>query len=181
MKKKVRSNYVDNQKFLEEISAYVDKYNEAKKNGDPLPRINNYIGKTIIDIATRFAQKYNFSGYSYKQEMIDDGVENCIRYLHLFDKNKSSNPFAYYTRICYFAFIRRITREHKEEYVKAKLMENAINMGFSEALSPEEQAVFDNHMRMDPDKIKKLYDKFEKKKKEKDDVGIEEFLEGEDD
>lgn len=113
------ANYVDNKEFLQAI---ID-YKELLKT-KPQARVPEYIGKCILDIATRFASRPNFYGYSYKEELISDGIENCLQYLTNFDPAKSSNPFAYYTQICYFAFIRRIQKEKRQSYIKHKLIQD---------------------------------------------------------
>jgi hypothetical protein len=116
------AHYVNNAEFLEALKEYKIKLNDAKQNGTPEPRIPNYVGECLIKIATHLSYKANFINYSYKDEMISDGIENCIQYLHNFDPNKSSNPFAYFTQIIYYAFLRRIAKEKKQSYVKQKLI-----------------------------------------------------------
>ena len=113
------ANYVDNKEFLRAIIEYKEKLKT-----DPTARVPEYIGKCILEISTRFASRPNFYGYSYKEELVSDGIENCLQYLTNFDPAKSSNPFAYYTQICYFAFIRRIQREKKQSYIKHRLIQD---------------------------------------------------------
>jgi DNA-directed RNA polymerase specialized sigma subunit len=88
--------------------------------------VPDYIGKSIYQIANRLATKPNFSGYSYKDEMISDGLENAIQAINNFDPDKSSNPFAYFTQIIWYAFLRRIEKEKKQVYIKHKVTENAM-------------------------------------------------------
>ena len=61
--------------------------------------------------------------YTFREDMVSDGIENCLQYIHNFNPNKSNNPFAYFTQIIYYAFIRRIQREKKQTHVKHKLIE----------------------------------------------------------
>ena len=117
------SHYIDNKQFLKEIIAYKKEVSKAKKEGLPKPGINNYIGKCFLDIANNLSKKPNFANYAFKEEMIGDGVENCIQYVENFDPKKSSNPFAFFTQIIYYAFIRRIQKEKKQLYVKMRCFE----------------------------------------------------------
>lgn len=111
------ADYVNNTDFMNALVSYKET---LKTN--PSARIPEYIGKCILDIANRFATRPNFYGYSFKDEMISDGIENCIQYITNFDPQKSSNPFAYFTQICFYAFIRRIQREKKQSYIKHQLV-----------------------------------------------------------
>jgi hypothetical protein len=101
-----------------------EKVKHAEENGLPKPIISNYIGECILKIATHLSYKPNFIGYSYRDDMILDGIENCIQYIDNFDPSKSSNPFAYFTQIIYYAFLRRIAKEKKQSYIKGKLIQN---------------------------------------------------------
>jgi DNA-directed RNA polymerase specialized sigma24 family protein len=111
------NHYVDNAKLVAELELYKERLKT-----DPTVRLPEYVGKCILDIATRFASRPNFYGYSYKEELISDGVENCLMYITNFDSAKSTNAFAYLTQICYYAFIRRIAKEKKQSYIKHKLV-----------------------------------------------------------
>lgn len=113
-------NYVNNKSLLEALIQYRNDCKDAEESGDPTPKIPEYIGECIFLIATRLATKPNFSGYSYKDDMISDGIENCIQYIHNFDPDKSSNPFAYFTQIIWYAFLRRIQKEKKQMYIRFK-------------------------------------------------------------
>lgn len=113
------AHYVNNEHFLQAIKDY-----KKELETNPEARVPEYIGQCILDIAKRFASRPNFYGYSYKEELVSDGIENCLQYLTNFDPDKSSNPFAYYTQICYYAFIRRIAREKKQSYIKHKLIQD---------------------------------------------------------
>jgi DNA-directed RNA polymerase specialized sigma24 family protein len=119
-------NYVNNGEFLIAIVDYKALCVEARTNGLAKPQIPNYIGDCILQISRRLASKPNFAGYSYKDEMISDGLENAIQALDNFDPNKSTNPFAYFTQIIWFAFLRRIEKEKKQLYIKHKVIEHSI-------------------------------------------------------
>ena len=125
MKKKVTQHYVDNKKFLEAMVIYRDKVNSAKENNRKKPDVTNYIGECFLKIANHLSYRPNFINYTYRDDMISDGIENCLQYMNNFDPAKSTNPFAYFTQIIYYAFIRRIQKEKKQQQVKQKLIANA--------------------------------------------------------
>lgn len=122
-------NYVNNAEFLKSIIDYKKLCIEAENCGDAPPKIPNYIGTCLYKIATRLASRPNFSGYTYKDDMISDGLENAIQALSNFDPEKSSNPFAYFTQIIWYAFLRRIDKEKKQLYIKHKVIENSVVTG----------------------------------------------------
>ena len=125
MKKKVTQHYVDNKKFLEAMVIYRDKVNNAKENNRTKPDVTNYIGECFLKIANHLSYRPNFINYTYRDDMISDGIENCLQYMNNFDPAKSTNPFAYFTQIIYYAFIRRIQKEKKQTLVKQKMIQNA--------------------------------------------------------
>ena len=118
------SHYVDNKKFLQALIDYRKSVDEAKERGEENPIVPNYIGDCFIKIATHLSYKSNFINYTFKDDMISDGIENCLTAVAKFDPSKSSNPFAYYTQIIYFAFLRRIAKEKKQQATKYRLIEN---------------------------------------------------------
>jgi len=123
-KPKKRNHYVDNKQLLSAMVDYRLEVIESKKLDKERPRVPNYIGECIMKIAQHLSYKPNFINYTYKEEMISDGIENCLLYIDNFNPEKSSNPFAYFTQIIYYAFIRRIQKEKKQTYVKYKSLEN---------------------------------------------------------
>ena len=126
-KRKTKTNkahYVDNAKFLEAMIEYKREYDTAKKNNKDLPQISEYLGSVFLKIAQRLSFRPNFINYAFKNDMISDGIENCLHYIHNFNPEKSNNPFAYFTQIIYYAFIRRIQKEKKQLYIKYKSMQN---------------------------------------------------------
>ena len=127
---KRKNEYVNNKDFLAALVKYRDDVREAEETGATRPRVPNYVGECIMKIATHLARKPNFINYTFKDEMISDGIENCLQYIDNFDPDKSNNPFAYFTQIIWFAFLRRIQKEKKLLYVKYKMTEevNMLNM-----------------------------------------------------
>lgn len=122
---KKKPYYVDNKKFLAEMILYRNSIQEAERNSAPRPKVPVYIADCIIKIATHLSYKPNFVNYTFRDDMIMDGVENCLQYIDNFDPEKSNNPFAYFTQIVYYAFLRRIQKEKKYLYTKYKATENA--------------------------------------------------------
>ena len=118
-----REHYVDNKKFYAEMLRYRNMCVEAEKEGKQQPRVPNYIGDCIMRIAYKLSNKPNFINYPFKEEMIGDGIENCIMYVDNFNPDKSTNPFAYFTQIIYYAYLRRIEKEKKALYTKYKATE----------------------------------------------------------
>lgn len=118
-----KNHYVNNADFLKALIQYKKECRKAKRDGTIKPKIPNYVGKCLMLIAENLSHKPNFISYSFRDEMIADGVENCIMYFDNFDPKKSKNPFAYFTQIIYFAFLRRIHKEKKQLYVKYKSTE----------------------------------------------------------
>ena len=119
-------HYVNNEQFLAEMKVFRDQVIESKEKNLERPRVPNYIGDCLFKIATHLARKPNFANYTFKDDMVSDGVENCLLYIDNFDPDKSSNPFAYFTQIIYYAFLRRIQKEKKHLYIKYKSMQNEI-------------------------------------------------------
>jgi len=184
-KKKSTQHYVDNKRLYGEMLHYITQLNEAKRNGVPnneLPRVSNYIGQCIFLIAQKLATKPNFASYSFKDEMISDGIENCLMYLHNFNPDKSNNPFAYFTQIIFYAFLRRIQKEQKQTYIKHKALVNSVINNTLVDMGPEDAGHFNAiYTQIDTDKSASLVSKFETKKpSKKAPKGLEKFM-GDDD
>ena len=113
LNKKSKEHYVDNKRFLEEMKKYRKKVLSARNRKRKDPPISDYIGECFLKIANHLSYRPNFINYTYKEDMISDGIENCLTYVANFDPEKSNNPFAYFTQIIYYAFIRRIQKEKK--------------------------------------------------------------------
>jgi DNA-directed RNA polymerase specialized sigma24 family protein len=118
------AHYIDNKEFLVNISAYREARIEAEESGEEKPRVTNYIGECFVKIANHLAYKSNFVNYTFRDEMILDGIENCLTYMDNFDPAKSTNPFAYFTQITYYAFIRRIQKEKRQMETKFKYIKS---------------------------------------------------------
>ena len=122
---KQKPHYVDNKKFLEAMIEYRNKCIKAEEKNRKKPEVTNYIGECFLKIANHLSYRPNFINYTYRDDMISDGIENCLQYMNNFNPDKSNNPFAYFTQIIYYAFIRRIQKEKKQMQVKSKLIQNA--------------------------------------------------------
>ena len=119
---KKKEHYVSNKDFLVAMKEYKKKCLAAEKRGRKQPPISDYIGECFLKIANHLSYRPNFINYTYKEDMISDGIENCLQYVTNFDPEKSNNPFAYFTQIIYYAFIRRIQKEKKQTTIKQKLI-----------------------------------------------------------
>ena len=123
-KAKDKPHYVDNKKFLQAMVDWRLKVQKAEEKKRKKPVVTNYIGECFLKIANHLSYRPNFINYTYRDDMISDGIENCLQYMSNFNPKKSNNPFAYFTQIIYYAFIRRIQKEKKQQDVKAKLITN---------------------------------------------------------
>lgn len=111
-----KKHYVDNKEFYAELV----RMKEAE--GEYI--ITDYVGQCFMSIATGLSNRPNFINYTFKEDMVFDGIENCVRYCHNFDPEKSKNPFSYFTQIVYYAFLRRIEKEKKQSYIRYKMTED---------------------------------------------------------
>ena len=179
MPRKRGVHYVDNAKFLEEIKKWNEKRKEAEEQGEPTPQVTNYIGECFLKIANGLSYKPNFINYTYKQEMISDGIENCLQYIHNFNPEKSKNPFAYFTQIIYYAFIRRIQKEKKQAHIKNKMIEKRSYDTFT---TMEGDDTPYQVRGFDPDLMLPDEDVYKPKKKEtvQKTNGLENFMESDD-
>lgn len=174
------SHYIDNKKFYAAIKEYKDSVEVANQNNAEKPVIPRYIGECLLMIATRLSTKPNFVRYPYRDEMISDGVENCITYFDNFDPSRS-NPFAYFTQIIYYAFLRRIQKEKKQLYVKHKVMENMVITGSAAEFQEGDDDGRIQIGEIDNDQIFDFVKTFEEKRDAKRQSaktrGLEKFLE----
>jgi len=145
MPKKKSEHYVNNKELLEAMIVYRSKVEKAyiehfgvppiqkdrAKRWVGKPPIPNYLGDCFLKIATHLSYKPNFVNYMFREDMISDGIENCVQYIHNFDPEKSKNPFAYFTQIIHYAFLRRIQKEKKQLDIKTKIIEKT---GFDEVM-----------------------------------------------
>jgi len=123
--KKKTEHYVDNKEFLEAMKEYKKLCRKAKRDKLPNPPVTDYIGGCFLKIANHLSYRPNFINYTFRDDMISDGIENCLQYLNNFDPDKSNNPFAYFTQIIFYAFVRRIQKEKKQVTIKHKLIMDA--------------------------------------------------------
>ena len=169
-----KQHYVDNEKFLVVMSEYREEYLRAKDEDIELPIIPDYAGECFLKIAERLSHRPNFINYAFREEMVSDGIENCVMYASNFNPEKSTNPFAYFTQIIYYAFLRRIEKEKKQLYIKYKTMdefnsiEDHVDMG--EMGGNEAASIASATSPMTADKRANIYDfinAFEEKKRKK--------------
>jgi hypothetical protein len=177
-KPKSTKHYINNADFCKALTDYKELVQKAKDEGKEKPSIPNYIGECFLKIAEGLSHKPNFINYTYRDEMISDGVENCLMYFENFDTSKSSNAFAYFTQIIYYAFLRRIQKEKKQMYVRYKATENFGIFNEAELMGYDEgnQRPFELY-----DNISEFIENFETTKKKKKEAkkakGIEKFTE----
>ena len=138
MVKKKSEHYVNNKQLLEALIVYRAKVQDAKEKGLDKPRITNYLGECFLKIATHLSYKPNFVNYMFRDDMISDGIENCVQYIHNFDPDKSRNPFAYFTQIIHYAFLRIIQKEKKQLEIKTKIIEKS---GFDEVMTVDDSSL----------------------------------------
>lgn len=175
---KPRKHYINNADFCLALTDYQSAVAQAKKDGKEKPRIPNYIGECFMKIAAGLSHKPNFINYSYRDEMVADGIENCLMYFENFDVSKSSNPFAYFTQIIYFAFLRRIQKEKKQLYVKYKATEQFGIFNESEMMGYDDVVAKPFELYENISEFIETFEETKKKKKElKKNKGLEKFLE----
>lgn len=121
---KSTAHYIDNKKFFEAMKDWKAEWDTAAEKGEPKPRCTNYLGECFVKISNHLAYKSNFVNYTFRDEMILDGIENCLRYADRFNPEKSNNPFAYFTQITYYSFIRRIKKEAKQSETKLRYLQS---------------------------------------------------------
>ena len=130
--KRKSEHYVNNKEFLEALINYLAKCQRAEEAGEARPVIPRYIGECFLKIANHLSYKPNFVNYMFREDMISDGIENCVQYIKNFNPEKSSNPFAYFTQIIHYAFLRRIQKEKRQMDIRGKLIERS---GFEEVMT----------------------------------------------
>lgn len=133
-REKKNPHYVNNKEFHEALIEYRRLVDLSKEKGKQAPKIPNYLGDCFLKIATHLSYRPNFVNYMFREDMISDGVENCVQYINNFDINRN-NPFAYFTQIVYYAFLRRIQKEKKQMEIKEKIIERT---GFENVFTADE-------------------------------------------
>ena len=188
-------HYVNNADFSQAVVDYVTSANEAKNNNEKIPKVTNYIAQCFLRIAEGLSHKSNFIRYTYREEMVMDAVENCLKAINNYDieaatRTGKPNAFAYFTQITWFAFLRRIAKEKKQQEVKMKYLassgiENFIMNENGDEVSKQVAEFFVDTLKTRIDRVKsvdkevKEYNKIEKKKRKSKNVDsdLSEFME----
>lgn len=176
----MKNNYIDNKKFMTSLIDYKEKVLICETEGKPKPKIPDYIGECFLKIAINLSKRPNFCLYTYKDEMVSDAIENCILYFENFDPtNKKQNPFGYFTKICWYAFVRRIAKEKKQQYIKYKATEQFGVLDEEEIMALDTGVVSQIQVY---DNLYEFIEQYESAMKEKKEIsmkkkGLEIFLE----
>ena len=152
-KTKKNPHYVNNKDFHDALIQYKRKVEMSKERGIPKPKIPNYLGDCFLKIATHLSYRPNFVNYMFREDMISDGVENCVQYINNFDIERN-NPFAYFTQIVYYAFLRRIQKEKKQIEIKEKIIERS---GFDQVFTADENYSSSDYNTIKDNILLKLY------------------------
>ena len=166
-----KEHYVNNKEFLTAMIGYRKSVNKAKREKKPKPPVTDYIGSCFLKIANHLSYRPNFINYTFRDDMISDGIENCLQYLDNFNPTKSNNPFAYFTQIIYYAFVRRIQKEKKQVTIKNRLITESNYDDMT--LQPGEDKEFKNQFteflkkNMPVEEQQKIADEIAKKKNKK--------------
>ena len=173
--KKKSVHYIDNKEFHQAMIEWKELCKEAEEAGEEKPPVTNYIGECFLKIANGLSYRPNFINYTYRSEMVSDGIENCLQYIHNFDPDKSKNPFAYFTQIIYYAFLRRIQKEKKQQHIKNKMIEKQQYETYT--TNEFDDTVYDIR-GFDPDVMLPEEDVYKVKSKSKSELpeGLEEFM-----
>ena len=173
-------HYVNNKEFTAAITEHNLAVRKAVKDGKEPPRVSEYIGECIYKIATRLSTKPNFINYSYRDEMICDGIENCLQYINNFNPEKSQNAFAYITQIIYYAFLRRIQKEKKQSAIKQKaIMNSGILTDMVDTMDGDTNQYSNSYVEFLQDNMNEITYKPRGKKKTNNDsrpVGVEKYF-----
>ena len=172
MKPKDKPHYVNNREFSEAVVEYCTSVQKARSNGNPLPIVTDYIASCFLKIAEGLSHKSNFVRYTYREEMVMDAVENCLKAIENYDieaATRSGNPnaFAYFTQISWYAFLRRIQKEKKQQDIKMKYIAEA---DFSEFVDGDDNddftAPFVDQLKLRIDIVKEADQQFKEYVKE---------------
>ena len=177
-------HYVDNKRLYAVLVEYKKDRLAAEKKNKPAPPIPEYVGECLLQIANRLSYKPNFANYMFREEMVGDGIENCINYLNNFNPDKCTKPFAYFTQIIYYAFLRRIDREKRQLFVKHKTLENSMLMDELATQGEHAEGQGDVYVNLESEYMKTFVESFEAKVEErkqkriakrKAETGVEKF------
>jgi len=180
---KKKPHYINNKDFSLAVVEYVKSVNKAREKDKPDPKVTDYIATSFLKISEGLSHRPNFVRYTYREEMVMDAVENCLRAIGNYNietatRTGKPNAFSYFTQICYFAFIRRIAKEKKQQDIKMKFIEKMgiedfTQMGMDEAGAAETMAYVDtlrqriSTVRAKDVAVKDFAAKEKKKEKEK--------------
>ena len=175
MKPKEKPHYVNNKDFSTAVVEYCTKAQKSKAEGESLPVVPDYIATCFLKIAEGLSHKANFVRYTYREEMVMDAVENCLKAIENYNieaatRSGKPNAFAYFTQISWYAFLRRIQKEKKQQDIKLKFISEA---DVSEFLDEErygsvlsQPSPFVDTLRMRIDAVKSADDEFKEYRKE---------------
>ena len=174
-------HYVNNAEFSQAVVDYVHSVNEAKANETVIPKVPDYVAQCFLRIAEGLSHKSNFIRYTYREEMVMDAVENCLKAIHNYNLEAATrtgkpNAFAYFTQITWYAFLRRISREKKQQDIKLRYLsrsgiENFVDNELGDEMSQQVVGAFVDGLRDRIDKVKiqdeqvKEFAKTEKKRR----------------
>jgi hypothetical protein len=176
---KKKAHYINNKEFSYAVVEYVKSANEAKAKGEKVPVVTDYVAQCFLKISEGLSHRPNFVRYTYREEMVMDAVENCLRAINNYNietatRTGKPNAFSYFTQICFFAFIRRIAKEKKQQEIKFRFIEKMgiddfVSMGMDEEGAGQTAAYVDTlRSRIskirNTDKAIKAFGKEEKKK-----------------
>ena len=197
MKPKDKPHYVNNADFSSAVMEYVSSVNQAKEKGQPTPIVTDYIAQCFLKISEGLSVKANFVRYTYREEMVMDAVENCLRAIENYDIEKATrtgkpNAFSYFTQIAWYAFLRRIQKEKKQQDIKLKYLSESdiselISSEFSddEAIRQTQSFVDELRERIDVVKetdkaVKEFAQETRKRRRKRVDSDLSEFLDEDD-
>ncbi len=194
MAKRQNAHYVNNADFSLAVVEYVKKAEAAKSKKIEVPKVTNYIASCFLKIAEGLSHKANFIRYTYREEMVMDAVENCLKAISNYNLEAATrtgkpNAFAYFTQITWFAFLRRIAKEKKQQDIKLKyLTQSGVENFISENENADNTAsyvassfvdVLKNRIdkiKVKDEKIKTITKQIKKKRKVVVDSDLQEFM-----
>ena len=118
-------HYVDNEAFFGEMKKWKQRVHDAREVEENDPPTTEFMGECFLKICEHLAMRPNFINYTFRDDLVSDGIENCLLYAHNFNPEKSKNPFSYFTQIIHHAYVRRIVKERKIKHVKYLYVERS--------------------------------------------------------
>jgi hypothetical protein len=162
-------HYVNNAEFSKAVVEYVKECDDAKSSGDIVPIVTDYIAQCFLKIAEGLSHKSNFVRYTYREEMVMDAVENCLRAIQNYNieaatRTGTPNAFAYFTQISWYAFLRRIAKEKKQQDVKLRYMTESGIQEFM--IDPDEDPEVSKAVQSFVDNLKRRIDEVKERDQE---------------